>query len=384
MKTKLIYTFLFALLIFIQTGYSNILNNNQKINGIPCVQDNSDLSDVVRKAFEDMKIPGAIIGIWTGDEQLLLMSPGVSDITTDKPLTPDDKMRIGSITKTFTGTVLLQLAGEGKIKLSDKLSQYFPDYPNGDNITIEMLGNMKSGLFNYTEDEEFVKNMMADLTKAYTPEELIEISLKHEPYFPPGTSMHYSNTNTILLGLIIEKLTGNSLESEIQNRILTPLEMKNTSFAVDSYFPEPHGHGYLLADSLSGMLKDVTILNPSWGWAAGAMISDLNDIKKYAKKLATGELITKDMQEQRITWGISAVSESIPWKGMLMGYGFAISYFGGAIGHNGGIPGYNSFMGYIPKWDMTIIIFANMQDNKDEIGPADYIAGKIIQYVMSE
>lgn len=341
----------------------------------------SEYSQLVKETFEELKVPGAIIGIWEGKKEPYITTLGVSDLSANTPISLNDKMRIGSITKTFTGTVLLQLADEGKIKLLDKLSKYFPDYPSGDNITIEELGNMTSGIFNYTEDENFQKKFFGDMSVSFTPEELIDIAKKHPPYFPPGTSIHYSNSNTILLGLIIEKITGNKLQDEISKRIIIPLKMTNTSFAADSFFPEPHSKGYIYFDSTDLIPKDVTLLNPSWGWAAGAIISTLDDLSKYAKPLATGNLLNPETQKEREKWVTIPKFPSGAWKDEEMKYGFALASFAGALGHNGGIPGFNSFLGYVPGKDISIIILVNMQDNKEGIGPADYLARKILDKI---
>ena len=131
--------------------------------------------------------------------------------------------------KHLPGLFFLQLVDEGKISLSDPLSKYFPDFPNGKNITIKELADMTSGIYNYTEDLMF-SDFSGSMKKNYTHQELIDIALKHPPYFKPGSTFHYSNTNFILLGMIIEKITGDSLPNEIQKRILTPLGMTDTSF----------------------------------------------------------------------------------------------------------------------------------------------------------
>lgn len=334
---------------------------------------------MVQQSFEDLKVPGAIIGVWMGGYEPWKTAFGVADLKTNQHIVTSDKMRIGSITKTFTGTVLLQLVDEGKLTLRDKLSNFFPDYPNAQNITIEEVGNMRSGIYNYSEDETFVDEMLKNMSKAFTPQELISISEKHAAYFAPDSGFHYSNTNYILLGLIIEKLTGNTLEREIQNRILSPLGMNETTFELNSTFPDPHAQGYLYMDSTSAEPTDVTNLNPSWGWAAGAMISTLGDLQLYAKPLATGQLLSAKTQADRLTWGKVFIPTSGGWADKPLNYGFAIADFDGAFGHNGGIPGFNSFMGYIPEKDATVIVLCNMQDNKNGIGPADYLARVIVE-----
>jgi D-alanyl-D-alanine carboxypeptidase len=377
MKIKLIIFLCFASVIFSQSSYAFSDKDHIKSDSLKSLD--SELGNLVVQTFLDLKVPGAIVGVFMGGYAPFTEAIGVQDLETKQPMILNDKMRIGSITKTFTGTVLLQLVDEGKISLNDKLSKYFPDYPNGQNITIEELGNMTSGIFNYSEDDIFVKDFLSNISKPFTPEELIDISKKHEPYFAPGTDFHYSNTNTILLGLIIEKITGSLLQTEIQNRILNPLGMKETTFATDTTFPDPHPQGYYYMDSTSSEPTDVTYLNPSWGWSAGAIISTLGDLQLYVKPLATGQLISKKSQEERLKWIKAFTPSTGEWADKPLNYGFAIGDFDGAYGHNGGIPGFNSFVGYLPEKDAVIIVLANMQDNKAGMGPADFIARKIIE-----
>ena len=379
---------LVALIIFICICFT--LNGN--INKGICAQPNSDslnsletgFSDLLEKTFKELEVPGAIIGISLPGYQTFVKTYGVSDLLTGQAIDENDHMRIGSITKTFTGTVLLQLVDEGILKLDDKLSKYFPDFPNGENITIEELGNMRSGIYNYSEDDNFQKELLNDFTRSFTPQEVIAIAEKHDPYFAPGTDMHYSNTNTILLGLIIEKITGVTLQNAIKSRILVPLEMNESIFAVNTDFPEPHAHGYMYLDSNSIVPEDVTVQNPSWGWSAGAMISTLKDVMVYSKALATGYFLTDKTQQQRLKWDTEFTPSNGAWKDKPLKYGFAIADFNGAIGHNGGIPGFNSFMGYIPEKEAVIVVLVNMQDNKAGIGPADYIARVITEKLKNK
>lgn len=339
----------------------------------------SELGKLIAETFLDLKVPGMIAGVFMGGYEPWVSKMGVQNISLNQPILLNDKMRIGSITKTFTGTVMLQLVDEGKISLDDKLSKYFPDYPNAENITINELGNMTSGIFNYGEDDMFDKDFLKNMDKQYTPIELIAIAEKHSPYFAPGKDFHYSNTNTIFLGLIIEKVTGNSLQLEIQKRILDPLGMKETTFETGTNFPEPHAQGYFYVDSTSAEPTDVTYINASCAWSAGAIVSTLSDLVLYAKPLATGNLISPKTQTERLQWGVVNIAKTGAWQGKTIKYGFAIADFDGALGHNGGIPGFNSFMGYIPEKDATVIVLVNMQDNRAGIGPADFIARKIVE-----
>ena len=143
-----------------------------------------------------------------------------------------DKFGVGSTTKSIVATVLLQLVDEGRLKLDDKVSKYISWVPNGENITIRQLLNMTSGLYNYTEDKTLLAAVAADPLKKWAPVELARAGVSGQPYFPPGEGWYYSNTNTILVGLIIEKITGKMLEDEVTTSITDRLGLKNT------YFPQ--------------------------------------------------------------------------------------------------------------------------------------------------
>ncbi len=368
-----------AILVSDNNSYCHTLSAS--VGGDSLKSLDASMRPMIEQTFNELNVPGAIIGIWINGYQPWKTTLGVSDLKTRQPISVNDKMRIGSITKTFTGTVLLQLVDEGKIKLDDKLSKYFPDFPNGKNITIDELGNMTSGIYNYSESDSFGNLIMKDPLKAFTPMELVDLAMKGKPYFAPGKGFHYSNSNTILLGLIIERITGNSLQSEIQNRILNQLGMSETTFELNQTFPEPHSQGYIYMDSLSMKPDNITNLNPSWGWSAGAMISTLEDLSKYVQPLAAGLLISAKSQADREKWGEVFIPTSGAWKDKPLKYGFALGDFDGAYGHNGGIPGFNSFIGYIPEKDATIIVLVNMQDDQKGIGPADYLARKIVEKI---
>jgi D-alanyl-D-alanine carboxypeptidase len=322
--------------------------------------------------MQRLNVPGAIVYVHDPAKGTWTTTLGTGSLTTHAPLTVADHMRVGSITKTFTGTVILQLVDEGKLRLDDPVAKYQPQVPNGAQITIRQLLNMTSGLFSYSEDAGLGQALLDQPQKPWTPQELVAIAFKHPPNFAPGTNFHYSNTNTILLGMIAEQITGKSLAEEFQSRIFTPLSMRATSFPAKDVvtIPNSHPRGYASkpsdscpptpipgSEAISGtpaatsLLCDVTEMNPSWGWAAGAAISTLHDLQIWAKALATGSLLSAQTQKQRLTW----VQPSPTAK-----YGLAIFDVEGFLGHNGSLPGFQSFMGYMPSKDATIIVLTNL------------------------
>lgn len=343
-----------------------------------------------------MRVPGAVIFVQGVGSESWTASLGTSNLATHAPMNPDMHFRIGSITKTFVGTVILQLIDEGKIKLDDPISKYQSEVPDGKNITVREVLNMSSGLYNYSEDDGFGKILEAELygnnmNRVWEPKELLAIAFKHPPYFAPSKGFHYSNTNYILLGLMIEQITGHTVEDEIQRRILTPLGMSNTSMPqlTSSAIPNPYPRGYTFVTpatqtgqpggaSTSKQLNatnplDVTMVNPSWGWTAGNMISTVHDLQIWAKALATGKLLNTATQKERLNWlPITGGSPAYPLK-----YGLAIADFNGFIGHNGGLPGFQSFMGYMPEKSEMIVILTNLEPTANNAGPADELAKTI-------
>ena len=202
---------------------------------------NYELESEISQKMKDGVIPGAVVLIEKGGEGRWLQAFGTS--TEGVPVKTDDYFRVGSNTKTMTATVILQLMQEGKLKLDDPVSKYYSGVPNGDTITIAQLLGMRSGLPNYTYDPAFVKQPQ----KVWKPEELLALSFAKPVDFAPGAQFEYSNANYIVLGLIIEKLTGMSAPDAFQKRIFEPLGLKHTSLPAltDNKIPDPHAHGYM-------------------------------------------------------------------------------------------------------------------------------------------
>lgn len=313
------------------------------------------LDALMQETMNEFKAPGMILAVYAPEHEIYLKALGLANIKTKRELSTNDLFRIGSNTKTFTATVFLQLVDEKKISLKDTLDDYFPKLPNAGKITMKMLLNHTSGIYNYSDDEDFTKVLFADYRHKFTPEKLIEFAAKHEPYFPPGKDFHYSNTNTVLLGLIVEELTGNTLEKEIEERIIKKLDLKNTFFVPRSDMIKGLCHGYMLE---KGKYVDWTNLDMSWGWAAGEIISNVPDLHKYVVALTDGTFLSPRLQKERMgTWVKLGAEKMFPSAR----YGYNVFLFGGFIGHNGGLPGYISYMVRDPKKNTTTIMMLNIQ-----------------------
>jgi D-alanyl-D-alanine carboxypeptidase len=309
------------------------------------------LDAAVNQAMTAAGVPGAIIGIW-GPDGDYLRGFGVADKTTRAPMKTDFYSRIGSVTKTFTVTAILQLADQGKLGLDDSIAEFVDGVPLGDRITLRQLARMQSGLFNYSASPEFQQAMFADPRRPFTPRELLNYALAQPNQFPPGEGFEYCNTNTILLGLVVQKVSGQPLHSYIHDQILAPLGMSDTSFPTTNAFPDPHAQGYTV-QTADGKEATATDWDPSWAWSAGAMISTLDDMRVWAPALATGKLLTPEMQTQRLQ---TVGSPGMPPQD---GYGLGIFNLGGWIGHNGSLPGYQTVAVYLPQKQITLVILIN-------------------------
>jgi len=334
------------------------------------------LDSAINDAMTAAGVPGAMIGIW-GPDGDYVRAFGVADKTTRAPMKADFYSRIGSVTKTFTITALLQLAGEGKLGLDDAIAEFIDGVPLGDKITLRQLARMQSGLFNYSGSPEFQQALFADPRRTFTPHELLRYAFAQPNQFPPGAQFDYCNTNTILLGLVVQKVSGQPLPDYIHDRILVPLGMSHTSFPTTNEFPTPHAQGYTV-QTADGKEADATDWNPSWGWSAGAMISTLDDMRIWAPALATGKLLTAQMQTQRLQ---TVASAALPPQD---GYGLGIFNLGGWIGHNGSLPGYQTVVVYLPPKQTTLVIMTNTDIEYRAAEPSTTLATAITKVLTPD
>lgn len=332
----------------------------------------TELDAAIAAKVAEMDIPGAIVGLSIPGRIEYATAVGVSDTATGRPLTVNDHTRIGSVTKTFTGTAVLQLVDQGRIRLTDPISLYVDGVPNGEQITLDMLGRMRSGLFNYSDDEAFQAQFFAEAPTGpdafpTTPRQLVDIAFRHPPNFAPNEKFEYSNTNTVLLGMVVARVSGQSLPDYVRQHVIGPLGLWQTFWPTNGAMPEPFTHGYLGMPDGGGVV-DSTFWNPSWGDAAGAIISDLADMKVWAAALGRGTQLRPETQAQRI-------SGEAAYPGVT--YAFTIFDTHGWIGHNGDIPGYTTVSVYLPEQDATLVVFTNSDV------PADHAAGQIATAVTS-
>ncbi|WP_328862875.1 serine hydrolase domain-containing protein [Streptomyces sp. NBC_00306] len=312
------------------------------------------LAEKITEIMERADIPGVTIGLWIPGRGEYVKSFGVSDTKTGTPMTSDLHMRIGSVTKTFTVEGLLLLVDQGRVGLDDPIATYVAGVPQGDRITLRELAGMRSGLFDYSEDESWMQSLLADPQRNYTPQQLLDYAFAHPLNFPPGTKWEYSNTNLVLLGMVIEKVTGQRLGAYLEQAVYQPLKLSETSFPTTNGIPDPYAQGY------TDFTKDESVTaatnwNPSWAWAAGAMISTLDDLHTWVPALADGRLLGPRTQDQRLEF------RPVGYPGV--SYGLGIMRVDGWIGHNGDLPGYETLAVQLPSQKATLVILINSDIN---------------------
>jgi D-alanyl-D-alanine carboxypeptidase len=269
---------------------------------------------------------------------------GVADLRSGRRMRPGLHYRVGSVTKPFVATVVLQLVAEGRLSLSDTVERWLPGIlPYGDQVTIRQLLNHTSGVpDNSLEPLVRLYTFPDGRSRAWTPRELVALIADQPPDFPPGTAWSYSNTGYALAGMIVEAATGRTLGQELTRRIIRPLRLRDTFFPVNRPTipgPNPRGYSLPLVDG-SGPLLDFTVYNPSLAWGAGNLISDLGDLERFFRALLGGRLLPPRLLAQMTT----------PVDTGVLGYGYGLGLemiqtpSGRLVGHGGAIPGFDNIV----------------------------------------
>ena len=268
------------------------------------------------------------------------LAAGYADTRTKRPMRASDRFRIGSVTKTFVATAILQLAGEGKLSLDAVVERWLPgEVPNGGAITVRQLLTMTSGIFDYLNDgdDTVLRRELAHPGVRWSPRDLVAIATSHAPRFAPGTAWSYSNTGYIMLGQIAEQASGRPIGDLLRDRIFKPAGLRATSFETDPRIDGTYAHGY---DTLSGKtLRDVSVIDQTWAWSAGAIVSNADDLAHFYRALLQGRLLRPDL--------LATMQATVPMgANMPSGFAYGAGIFttpmpcGIAWGHNGSTPGY--------------------------------------------
>ncbi|MFE9634662.1 serine hydrolase domain-containing protein [Streptomyces sp. NPDC006463] len=284
-------------------------------------------------------LPAALASVKDRDGHVRTYTAGVGDLATGSKVPIDGQVRIGSSTKTFTAVVVLQLVGEGKIGLDATVDTYLPGLLRGEGIdgrriTVRQLLQHTSGLPEYEDlvGDDILRH------RYFEPRDLLDIALQRKAGFAPGTKWAYSNTNYVVAGLIIQKVTGRPLAEEMDGRVVKRIGLRHTYFPAsgDMTIREPHPKGYH-RDAAGAPLRDVTEIDPSAGWAAGQMISTNSDLNRFYTALLAGRLLpATQLAQMRTTvpigdtgagYGLGIMSRPLSCGGVYWGHGGDITGF---------------------------------------------------------
>ncbi len=313
-------------------------------------------------------IPGISVGIFFENGSTLIMTGGYADIAEGRLISPLDHFRIASVTKTFISTLILTLLDEARLSLDETVSGLLDLPKNIGNIKIRELLNHTSGLFDYFQDEWFQKEILRNPQRVWDPRELLAIGIAHEPYFKPGESYRYSNTNYIILGLLIESITQNRLSYVLKKRILESLGLHNTYLPEkESSLPDTHIHGYVILPE-SKRYIDYTFLNPSFAWAAGGMVSNIADMCRLALALGKGEMLSKNSRAEMLSF-VDNPANGVPFAD----YGAGVTRIGNFIGHEGEVLGYNTAVYGHLKGKISIAVVINRSFGKPSVAGEAFV-----------
>jgi D-alanyl-D-alanine carboxypeptidase len=249
----------------------------------------ANLGSIARALVKD-GAPGALVYVRTPTAARAGVA-GYADRAAHVSMRAADRFRIASLTKAFTSVLVLQLEGEGKLDIDDPVENYLPHVvPNGSAITLRELLNHTSGLYDYSDDAAFSQAVFDNPQRTWTPLELAAFAFSHAPYFAPGIDYHYSNTNYVLLGLVVEKIEGKPLAESLQQRIIGPLGLTATSLPTAISLGSDFVHGYLSLDG-SPLFDLAPLISPSIGWSAGGIVSNARDVTTFYRALLTGRLL---------------------------------------------------------------------------------------------
>jgi D-alanyl-D-alanine carboxypeptidase len=311
--------------------------------------------------------PGATLAVVLPSGESFGLAVGFSDRETRTAMKPTDRMPAGSVGKTFAAATALQLIKEGKIGLDDKIEKYlgheqwFPRLPNAKDITVRQLMNHTSGLVRYEFKEQFTKDLTANPDKVWKPAELVAYLLDEKAPFEAGKGWDYSDTNYIVLGMIIEKVTGRKFYDEANRRLLKPLKLSDTipqdgprlKGVVQGYAGPNNPFGGTDAMLVNGKFS----VNPQFEWTGGGYVSTAHDLARWAKMFYEGKAFSPDLLPQ-VVEGVSA-----PMLGRESKYGLGAiirkTPAGTSYGHSGFFPGYMTDMMYYPEQKIAVAVQVN-------------------------
>lgn len=325
-----------------------------------------NLQNVLDTGIEKYDVEGVSAAIILPDGKKWTGTSGISHDTIT--IKPDMLFAIGSITKNFVATLTLKLVEEGKLSLDDPLSKWLPDYPNVNNeITIRQLLNHTSGIYMYWSNKQIWDDLKKERTKVWAPEEVL--TYIKEPYFEPGEGYRYSNTNYLLMAMIIEKVTGSGLSAEFKKRFWKPLHITNVYLSLEEEIPNNQAHVYGDNFNNDGSYLDLTFLprasHESIGYGSSGLFMTAEDLALWCHALFEGKILKQQSMDEMLEFVSSGLNRNMNDYGLgVEKYRRENSNGKMAYGHSGANIGTSAFMVYLPKYHLSVVVMINNMNHQ--------------------
>ena len=306
------------------------------------------ITRTVRAVTEKYPVRSTLFGVWKNGRRLA--SGALGESRPGVPATRADHFRIGNVTESLTTTLLLQLVDDGRLSLDDPLSNWFPNLPGAQQVTLGMLARSISGYADYVTTEEFAQLSDAHPFRRWRLAELVELAFGRPPLFSPGTSWAFSDTNFLLLGKVLRRVGGRPVPQLLERRILSELGLHETRMRVDARISKPIMHGYTRDH---GRYVDTTRWSISWARYTGNTTSTLGDMGRWARALGTGSLLSRRSHELQIgpqNVGLGPLTADLY-------YGMGLGVNNGWVAANPQLDGYNGVVSYLPAKGVAVVVF---------------------------
>lgn len=309
------------------------------------------ITDIVSSQLAALDLSAAVFGVWQGDEQVVLGAVGESPIGV--PATPNMQLRVGQPMEPMLSTALLQLDADGTLSLDEPIARWVPDFPRAEQITPRMLANSTSGISDYVTNPDFLKAFYANPIEGFTAQEIFDLADSRPPLFEPGTSFGYSHSDLCLLGVVLERASGEPLGELLKNRVVTPLGMSESNMMLTPQMADPALHGYT---NERGVFENSTFWNPTAFLNSGNMNSTASDVGRWVRALGTGELLPDSAFQEMMaseTAGLGPLTAE-------RFFAFGTAHLGSWLFMNPSFGGYNGVALYDTESKTTMVIYATL------------------------
>jgi D-alanyl-D-alanine carboxypeptidase len=313
------------------------------------------LLNILTKAKEKYGLKAILMGVWINDKEVMTVALGESmaDIAASKNM----HYRMGGATYTYLTTLLLQLVDQKKVSLQDKLSRWFPELPQAESITLEMLARSTTGYYDYVQSKQFQHDVLANVFREWKPDELIKIGVSQPLLYPPGKGWNYSHTNYVILAAVLEKITGEPLSVSLKKNIFDKLKLENTQFPLTPDIQHPALHTYTAE---RGVYEDSTYWNPSWTGHSARMTANLPDAGKWLMAYGSGKLLSAQSYHEIIAPVTIGLGQNKPH----LYYGLGVIVANSWIMQNPAFAGFSGVIAYLPKKKIAVYITTTQADLK--------------------